>query len=400
MTVAVGMAWSSAIGTGEDLESCIADAAAKIRAGLGTEPVDLVIAFVSSTFRNSYERVPRLVTDALRCRHLVGCSGGGVIGGGQEVEFSPAVSLTAARLPGVTLRPFHLRDEEIPDLDTGPAAWEEALGVTAADDPHFVLMVDPFSFSTDDFVMGLDFAFPAAAKVGGLASDAREPGGNGLFLDDRCWRGGLVGLAMWGDITVDTVVAQGCRPIGKPMVVTACERNLIRELDHQRPIDVLQDLLPTLDERDRSLLRTSLFLGIGMDARKTDYHHGDFLIRNVLALDRQSGVLAVGALLRAGQIVQFHLRDAETSAHDLQVVLEGYRARRAEKSPAAALLFSCMGRGEHLYRQPSHDSRMFTDRVGDIPLGGFFCNGEIGPVGGTTYVHGYTSCFGLFRPKA
>jgi len=169
-------------------------------------------------------------------------------------------------------------------------------------------------------------------------------------------------------------------------------------LDHRRPLDVLSDLIPSLDERDRALLRTSLFLGVGMDARKTEYAHGDFLIRNVLALDRQSGMLAVGAMLRTGQIAQFHLRDAEASAHDLEVVLEGYRSRGLDA--VAALLFSCLGRGEHLYRRANHDSEMFLDKVGPIPLAGFFCNGEIGPVGGTTYVHGYTSCFGLFRPTS
>jgi len=182
------------------------------------------------------------------------------------------------------------------------------------------------------------------------------------------------------------------------MRVTKCDRNILMELDGQPPLNILRDLFMTLDARDQNLLQHALFLGLVMDPLKSHFTHGDFLIRNIVGLDTEKGLLAVGALLREGQTVQFHLRDAQTSADDLQQTLSTYASRSGRGQLAGALLFSCLGRGEYLYGHSSHDTRLFQQKLGQVPVGGFFCNGEIGPVGGTTYMHGYTSCFALFRP--
>ena len=109
--------------------------------------------------------------------------------------------------------------------------------------------------------------------------------------------------------------------------------------------------------------------------------------------------MAIGELLKEGQLVQFHLRDAETSAEDLTAVLERYAVENRENQVHGALLFSCLGRGQYLYGRPNHDTDIFHEKLGPVPLGGFFCNGEIGPVSGTTFLHGYTSSFGIFRPR-
>ncbi len=162
-------------------------------------------------------------------------------------------------------------------------------------------------------------------------------------------------------------------------------------------MDVLRELLSTLDEADRELAQHSLFLGMVMDPLKEDLRRGDFLIRNI-RLEPLNGVLAVGAELREGQTVQFHLRDSKTSADDLDLILTRYLMEHNPTVSQGALLFSCLGRGKHLYGFSNHDSDLFRKKIGPIPLGGFFCNGEIGPVGSSTYLHGYTSCFGIFRP--
>jgi len=191
-------------------------------------------------------------------------------------------------------------------------------------------------------------------------------------------------------------VAQGCRPIGEPMFVTRCRDNLLLALDGRPPREVLQGLHSRLAGRDRQLIRESLFLGVAMRDAASEYRQGDFLIRNVMGIDPSSGALAVGASLRENEIVQFHLRDARTSAEDLDCLLS-----RHQQEPRAlgSFLFSCLGRGLHLYGRPNHDADAFRRHLGEVPLGGFFCNGEIGPVQGTTFLHGYTSSFGLFRPR-
>jgi small ligand-binding sensory domain FIST len=182
------------------------------------------------------------------------------------------------------------------------------------------------------------------------------------------------------------------------MFVTRCDRNIIWQLDGMAPLEVLQRLHARLDERDKDLFRHSLFLGIAMSENREEYRAGDFLIRNLAGVDSSSGALAIGALLEENCIVQFHLRDAETSGEEVETLLHRHRAESAAK-PSGALLFSCLGRGQFLYGHPDHDTNVFRREIGEVPLGGFFCNGEIGPVQGTTFLHGYTSAFGLFRTK-
>lgn len=388
------MIWASGIGQARDLESCLQEAVE----GLGSRVAspDLAVVFVSSLLRHRFEDVPRLLAELLPARHVLGCSGGGTIGGGRELEHTPAVAVCAASLPGVEIRPLRLEVDGVPDLDGPPDDWHAAMGVPPEPTPHFVLLADPFTFDTQDLAAGLDYAFPRSAKVGGLASDSPSPGGNALFLDGAVHHSGLVGVALSGNIRVDTVVAQGCRPIGKPSVITRCRHNFLLELDGRPPLEVLQELVEGLDERDRRLARHSLFLGVLMDPTKADPHPGDFLVRNLQGVEPQLGALAVGAELRHGQTVQFHLRDARTSSEDLDRMLTRYR-EGTDARPEGALLFSCLGRGQYLYAEPDHDTRVFQSHLGKVPVAGFFCNGEIGPVSGTTYVHGYTSCFALFR---
>jgi small ligand-binding sensory domain FIST len=397
------MKWASAISEHSSVESAVDECVASLRNQLGEAAPDLAVVFASSHFHQNYEAIPQLVCQAMGSGDdvplVLGCSGGGIIGNGQEVEQSPALSITAASLPDVTLTPFHLASDALPDLDAGPASWEELLKVSPVDAPQFVVLADPFSFPVQNLILGMDFAFAGAAKIGGLASGGQQQGGNALFLGNRVHRSGAVGVTLHGNITIDTVVAQGCRPIGKPMRITQSRRNLLESLDGETPLNVLRSLYPTLTERDQGLMRNSLFLGVVMDEFIDEPQQGDFLIRNVMGMDDRSGSLAIGEMLKEGQLVQFHLRDADTSAQDLAAVLERYAEDNRENVVHGALLFSCLGRGQYLYGRPNHDTDLFRDKLGAVPLGGFFCNGEIGPVSGTTFLHGYTSSFGIFRPR-
>jgi small ligand-binding sensory domain FIST len=392
------MKWASAISEQSNLEGALAECADSMRGQLGESP-QLAVAFVSPHYQPDYARVGPLLSELLGAEHAFGCSGGGIIGAGMEVEQRPALSVTAATLPGVEIEAFHLDGEKLPDLDAGPDRWADLVGVSEGQEPQFVLLADPFSFPVQNLIMGLDFAFPRAAKIGGLASGAQRPGDNALFLDGQIYDTGAIGLALHGNIMVDTVVAQGCRPIGETMRITSSRRNVLAELDGHPPMSVLQELYRSLTERDRQLMGHSLFLGVVMDEFLDSPEQGDFLIRNVVGMDQRTGSLAIGEMLKEGQLVQFHLRDAETSAQDLTFVLERYAADNRENEVPGALLFSCLGRGEYLYGRPNHDTDIFREKLGQVPLGGFFCNGEIGPVGGTTFLHGYTSSFGLFRSR-
>ncbi|MDX2270664.1 MAG: FIST N-terminal domain-containing protein [Cyanobacteriota bacterium] len=370
---------------------------------------DLAILFVSGAFASEYSRVMPLLQELLDVEVLIGGSGGGVIGAGQEVEDSPAISLSLAYLPHVRIQPFHLEAEQLPDLDAPPDAWIERIGLDPfgrgglSSQPNFILLADGFSSNISDLLRGLDFAYPAAVKVGGLVSGGRAPGENALFFkhkgDYQRFRTGTVGVALAGNLRMDAVVAQGCRPIGHPLQVTDSENNIILKLADRPPLEVLQALVADLSPSDQKLVRHSLFMGVLMNEFKGDPEPGDFLIRVLMGIDPTTGAMAIGDRIRPGQTIQFHLRDAQTSAEDLEWVLSRYRDAHLEHpQPLAALMFACLGRGYHLYQQANFDSKTFRHWLGSMPLSGFFCNGEIGPVGDTTFLHGYTSAFAILRP--
>jgi len=387
------MKWVSAVSTQVSLEMAVKDIAQQVQKVIPTP--DLGFLFVGGSFASEYPRLLPLLQQYLAIRHLIGCSGGGIIGGGWELEDKPAISLLAGSLPTAQVQMFHCTTADLPDLDSAPQKWQELIGVDPAVQPSFVLLGDAFTFPINDFLQGMDFAYANCVKVGGLASGGNAY--NALFMGDRLYRQGLVGVAVWGGVTIDAVVAQGCRPIGGIMQVSQCDRNLILAVDNQPPLVTLQKLVEQMSESDRQLVQNSLFIGLVMDEFKAVPTQGDFLIRNIIGVDPRSGAIAIGDRIRAGQRVQLHLRDARASSADLYANLQSYQQRLPQVEPSAVLLFSCLGRGERLYGKPNHDSLVVAECLGDHPIAGFFCNGEIGPVGDTTFLHGYTSVLGILR---
>lgn len=394
------MLWASGTGQGEALDDVVADAAAPVVRGLDGQTPDLVFVFVSRAFAPHFEQVPELVRMALGGGLVIGCSADGVVGAGREIEGQPAITLTAAILPNVSLSPFYIPPGAGLTAGDGTKralALRDDLGLPFDDPVAFVVLPDPFSCDARALVGALDETWPSAVTIGGLASGTRAAGEAVLYVDHRVFRGGCVGLALGGDVRVETVVAQGCRPIGHPHFVTRAEGHLLFELDGLRALNVVESLFNSLSVEDQVLFKSALQLGVVMRPDQEVYGQGDFLIRNIAGADAESGALVVGADLRSGDVVQLHLRDAATSSDDLDGMLG---RRHGEPTPAGALMFSCLGRGTHLYGVPNHDADIFARQVGPVPLGGFFCNGELGPVRGRTHLHGYTSCFGLFHPGA
>jgi small ligand-binding sensory domain FIST len=388
------MKWASALSEAQETGRALRDAAGDIGRQLGGSEPDLIVAFTSPHHADAYESLPAGLAEAFPRALLFGCSAAGVIGAGHEVEERVGLSLTAASLPNVTLRPLVFGDAPEEGPDASAEAWRARVGVAADEDPQFLLLCDPFTFDADALVAGLDAAYPAGRKVGGMASGGSGPGQNALWSGKSTQRVGAVGVAMTGDIAVDTIVAQGCRPIGDPMPITRADGHVVRELGGKPPVAVMRALYDGLDKRDKDLFRHSLFVGLEMPGAGIEFQ-GDFLTRNIVGVDTNSGALAVGAKVQKWQVLQFLLRDAKTAEQDLLDRLERFHGPQ----PAGALLFSCLGRGKGLFGRPDHDTDLFRARVGQVPLGGFFCNGEIGPVGAQTFLHGYTSAFGLFRHK-
>ncbi len=413
------MQWINAFSTQVSLEAAVNEVVATLQPAL-TAPPDLGLVFISASFASEYSRLLPLLRDRLPLPTLIGGGGAGLVGSNpgrpaEEVEDGPALSLSVASLPGATVQAFHLSTQELPDLDSPPDAWQALTGVAPAAPLGFILLLDPLSPNLSELITGLDYAYPQATKVGGLASSGLPGLPSGLFCTrhgvDQWHREGAVGLALGGTVVLEAIVAQGCRPIGQPYMVAQGERNVVLELaepvsageqaEARPPLQVLRDAIQRLSPADRELAQHSLFVGVARDAFKLDLGPGDFLIRNLIGVDPKVGAIAIGDRVRVGQRLQFHLRDRQTSAEDLTTLLTAYRQQQAgQPAPLGALMFACLGRGRGLYGQANFDSGLFHEHLGPIPLGGCFCNGEIGPVGGETFLHGYTSVFGLLRPQA
>ena len=391
------MKWASSISTQPSLEQALKEAVADIRRQLGDEAPDLVMAFISPIFGSS-SILSKLLRQIFPTTRVFGCTAGGVSGGGREVEQDIGLSLTAAILPDVGIEACHLTSDQLPDPEEAVTSWRALIGLEPEHQPAFLILPDPFSFDVSELINGLDRAYPGAPKAGGVASGGRRPGEHALFSDDTVHRSGAVCIALYGDIQLDTVVAQGCRPIGIPFKVTRGHQNLIYELNGQKVLTTLEILFNKLSDSDQSLFRRSPMLGLAMDPSKEQLRHGDFLIRGVQGVSRQSGALALNGAVHNGQYIQFHVRDAAASAHDLHEMLD--RSRRLHPEPVAgALMFNCLGRGKLFYGQEDHDTQVFNELIGDAPMGGFFCSGELGPIHGKTFLHGYTAVFALFRRR-
>jgi small ligand-binding sensory domain FIST len=379
------MRFAAAVSDAEAWDRATDAVVAELQRGLDGARADLVCLFVSPQHEAGWldvaERVRRELPGAL----LLGCTARSVLGAGRELEESPGLAALAAALPGVSLHGFQLGASAPPELP-GP------------DDAHVILLVDPFRADLDAWMPALDARFPRGSTLGGVASGAAQPGRNLLFLGEKATRAGAVGVVLAGDLAVDTVVAQGCRPVGPPLFVTGARENVLYELDGQRPLDVLQRIFAAASPAEQRLFAGSLFLGIELVPEQSRFESGDFLIRNLIGSDANTGALHVAALLEGHRVVQFHVRDGAAAAEDLERRLA--RSAAGAREPAAgALLFSCLGRGRGLFGQPDHDSGAFARALGPVPLAGFFCNGELGPVEGRTFLHGYTSAFGIFRPR-
>ncbi len=411
------MKWVSALSMRPSLEAALDDVIGQAQRSLEAQ-ADLALLFISTSFTSEYPRLLPLLQERLEVPHIIGCGGDGVIGQASpgltsEIEEQPAVALTLASLPGVKLQTFQLMAEDLPDPDSAPDRWVDLMQVDPAEQPHFILLADAASTKINDLLQGLDYAYPGAVKIGGLTSGPNLSDGSGLFCDDQLYREGAIGVALSGDITVETIVAQGCRPVGQPYRVTDAERNVVLQVEEQlaplepeqlpqtgkeqTPLEALQSVVDTLDDEDRVLAQHALSVGVVRNEFKQELEPGDFLIRNLIGVDPRIGAVAIGDRIRPGQRIQFHLRDAEASAEDLEALLKQYlKKTRGRHSAAGVLLFDCLGRGEGFYDRPDFDTELFHRYIKDIPVSGFFCNGEIGPIGGTTFLHGYTAAFGIF----
>jgi len=361
-------------------------------------PPDLGFLFFSHDHVEEAEEVVRRIRAETGVRTLLGCTGESIIGGGSEVERAPSMCLWLASLPGARVTSFEFRCDQTQDGFTFPLTPEDVFR-DAGEDAVVLLLGEPFTLPVDVYIRRLNEEYPGLPVVGGMASGAAQPGKNRLVRNDAILPIGAVGVVISGGVEVRTVVSQGCRPVGKPMVVTACDRNALQKLGGQPAIACLQELFSTLSPEDRQLFQSAPHIGIVMNERQDAFRPGDFLIRNVIGVDQDKGALFIGDYLRRGQTVQFHVRDGQAASDDFAALLATEQDRGASAA-VGGLIFSCNGRGTRLFQDPHHDITAVHTALGRIPMAGFFAQGELGPVGEKNHLHGFTTCLALFSNTA
>lgn len=357
-------------------------------------PADLAFVFVAADFARASDQIACAINDRLPITHLLGCTAESVIANRREIEHAPAIALWLARLPGMNLLPMHLNFERTPDGGT-IVGWPDSLETAWPEAAAMIVLADPFSFPADAMLERLNEDRPGLRVVGGMASAGHAPGENGLILGPRSLPQGAVAVLLHGGSRLQTVVSQGCRPVGTHLVITKAERNVIHELGGKPALLRLKELYDTLPNREKELVQRGLHVGRVVSEYQDHFEQGDFLVRNVLGIDPDRGAIAIGDYVRPGQTVQFHIRDAETADGELRQLLAA--ARREPVDFAAALLFTCNGRGTNLFQHPDHDASLISDTWQDLPLAGFFAAGELGPIGGKNFVHGFTASALLFE---
>jgi small ligand-binding sensory domain FIST len=351
---------------------------------------DLSFLFVAPQFEDELESIVQSANASLGGGLLLGCVAGGVIGGAHEVEDAPAVAAWAATLPGVSVRPFTLTYSE--EEEHGVFDGLEEVPTRA---PHSVLVMlaDPYTFPAHLLLDHLNEHAPGLPIVGGMASGGIVAGRTRLIADDEILSEGAVGAILEGAHGATAVVSQGCRPVGETFAITRAEANVVYELGGQPALKRVEDLYATSNERDQLLMRSGLHVGQAASELKAELGRGDFVIRNLVGVDRDSGSIAISDMAEVGQTIQFQVRDAEAAREDLRATLDAQRAAPV----AGALLFTCNGRGTGLFGLPDHDIGAVRGALGDIPVAGFFAAGELGPVAGRNFVHGFTASMLLFR---
>jgi small ligand-binding sensory domain FIST len=387
--------FASALSTRRDARQAAAEVCRAALGDLGGIP-DLGLLFASRHYAPHIDVLAAEAASALGTERILGCTGEAIVAVGREVEDEPAVSLWLARLPGASISTMHLSFERAGE-ESAIVGWPDDLPLDWPKGTSFIMLGEPFSFPADLLLARLNEDRLGVPVVGGMASGGSAPGENRLWLGRTVYSEGAIAAMIHGPVSLRTVVSQGCRPIGKHFVVTKAERNVIYELGGRPALLQLKEVFDALPTREQELVQQGLHVGRVVSEYQDRFVQGDFLVRNVVGLDPNDGAIAIGDYVKQGQTVQFHIRDRQTADEELRQLLATV-PKDGRPPPLGGLLFTCNGRGTRLFSQPHHDAACIEAALGSIPLAGFFAQGELGPIGGRNFMHGFTASLALFGP--
>lgn len=372
--------------------------AKELRARLKAPRVSLGLVFMAPRFFPCAPEVLEILRVHAQIPLLAGCSSEGLIANGSEIENKSGIALALYHLPGAELKAFRFSQENV-EAAQEPSYWPEVSGVKPADTNGWLMFVDPFRLDSETWLESWNEAYPGLPALGGLASGAHNLPQTQVYLNGDVFDEGGVALSIGGEVGLAGIVSQGCMPIGETWTLTRVEGNLIHEIGNRPAYEVLSDTFNEMAVSDQRKSRGNLFIGLVINEYLEDFHQGDFLVRQLIAADPNSGGIAVGALPRMGQTIQFQRRDAAAATADMLALLKQFQNDFAGVTTYGGCLCCCNGRGRGMFGLPDHDAKLVQEHLGPVGIAGFFCNGEIGPVGNRNFLHGFTASLALFVKK-
>ncbi len=379
-------------------EPGLADWARRLRARLPAKEVSLGLVFMSPKFFPHAAQVLEILRVHARIPLLAGCSGGGLVANAEELESAGGLVLALYSLPGAKLKAVRFTQDQVVSAG-GENFWPAETGVTKDEVNGWLAFIDPFHLDAEKWLQSWNQNYFQVPVYGGLASGNFPEPLTQVYLDGEVFEDGGVAVAVGGDVALAGVISQGCTPIGEAWTLTRVEQNLIRHIGNRPAYAVLSETVQQLSAEEQRKVQGNLHIGLVVNEYLENFQRGDFLVRNLLGGDPNSGVLQVGALPRTGQTIQFQRRDAAAASEDLNELLARAKKNLAGVEIYGGCLFCCNGRGKNLFGRTSHDAKLVQAHFGPTGLAGFFCNGEIGPVGEKNFLHGFTASIALFVKK-
>jgi small ligand-binding sensory domain FIST len=379
-------------------ESSLRELAEKLRAQLGAHPVSLGLVFMSPKFFPHAQATLEILRVHARIPLLAGCSSTALVAGPREFEDATGIVLALYSLPDAELKGFRFTQTQVEEADN-PSYWPLESGVDPKRTNGWLAFIDPFHLDAENWMRSWNAAYAPLPTFGGLSSGIYSEQATQVYLNGEIFEDGGVAISIGGDVKLSGVISQGCTPIGETWTLTRVEQNLIHQIANRPAYAVLAETVQKLSAADQQKARGNLFIGLVMNEYLEDFHRGDFLVRNLIGGDPNSGVLAVAALPRAGQTIQFHRRDAVAANEDMDELLEHEKEKIGGATIYGGCICCCNGRGKNLFGEPNHDAELVQKEFGPIGLAGFYGNGEIGPVGEKNYLHGFTASLALFVKK-
>jgi small ligand-binding sensory domain FIST len=392
--IRAGVGQSQQQSTGQAVEA----AARQALAHAGISRADLAMIFFTADHAGHQRELVTAVIRTVGTDCVVGSSAAGVLTGEGEIEGSGGIAVLVIAGEEIIGRPFIFEPLRGNETNLG-ASFGEFLAKTQEQNSLMVLLPDTYNGNPQPLLRSMASKAGFHPVIGAGSTENGAAGATFQLCGDKLASNSIAGAYLTGAFDAHIDITQGCQPISEPMIITKAEGNLIHEINDRPAIEVFAKLLkgPLAEDLRRALM--VLFVGLPADRQENSVAAGKYLVRNIIGLDPEKGIVGVAEEVSAGEAMIFAMRDGQRARDDLAQMLHRQVEMLGEKKPAFGLYFNCCARGSSLYGLPGIDSAYIAQALGDFPLIGMFGGYELAPLGQTNHLFAYTGVLALITER-